>query len=71
MTITEVQRRIIQAIKSNRVDAHNFSNGIVIPLTTICNYLPLVSKDVISEALTEWDVKVLNEGIFIPGQYFN
>jgi len=70
MTTSEVQRRIIHAIKKNTVDAHDFSNGITLPLTTIYSYLPLISKDVIKEALTEWDIKVLNEGIFIPGIYF-
>ena len=71
ITTAGAQKKIIQAIKSNTIDAHDFADGIVITLTTIYNYLPEIDKDIIQEALTQWDIKILNEGIFIPSQYFD
>ena len=71
ITIAEVQKRIIEAIRQNALDNYDFSNGIIISLTAIHSYLPDISRDMINEAVTQWDIKVHNEGIFIPGQYFN
>lgn len=69
--IPEVQKRIIDAIKNNFVDVTDFTNGRLIQLKALHFYLPEISRNDIYEALIQWDIKVLNEGIFIPGQYFN